>query len=92
MVEIYLNRDEFLKSESELWIEIRKKKQREYSKQYRITNPEYSNKRYLRQNSDKLGSMIPLSNYEWKKKSVIYPTPPDKRGLIDLSQYKKCNR
>lgn len=45
---------------SEHWIEMRKENQREYSKQYRIDRPEYSYKRYLRQNPEKVGNIIPI--------------------------------
>lgn len=77
---------------SEQWAEIRKENRREYLKQYRNDHPEYSYKRKLKQNPEKLGNIIPISNYEWKKKSILNPAPPDRRGLIDFSQYKKSNR
>jgi len=77
---------------SEQWAEIRKENRREYLQQYRNDHPEYSYKRKLSQNPVKLGNIIPISNYEWKRKTILYPAPPDERGLIDLSQYKKSNR
>jgi len=77
---------------SEQWAEIRKENRREYYKQYRNADPEYSYKRNLRQNPEKSMDTIPISNYEWKKKTIINPALPDQRGVIDLSQYKKSNR